>query len=579
MNELLKVVILLLRLSKDIARSRSLVAIIILAGLISGVSNTLLIATINSSLNNRAAQTSTLVVTFGVLCLALAFMRFVSGAVLVHLMKKVMVSLRLRLCRKILNAPLRLVEQLGSHRLLATLTDDVPSIANAYIFLPLLCMNLAILFGCLIYLCWLSPLLLAAALGFMVIGIISHQVPVMKAMRYFSRSREATDVVFKNLRGLIEGIKELKLHRRRRNAFYSELLEPSTRAMQEDNATGEIIWAAAGSWGQILFFIFIGLVLFAAPALKPINSMVLTGYTLTIMYMMGPLEFVLSFLPNLTRANVAMKTIDTLTSSLDEQLVVEAVANSEAKPSWNLLELSGIQHAYRRENEEAEFSLGPIDLSIRRGELLFITGGNGSGKTTLAKLLVGLYLPQQGEIRLDGQPITDESRDNYRQLFSVVFSDFYLFENLLGLSDFNIDTRARDYLAKLQLDRCVQIKDRTLSTLELSQGQRKRLALLTAYLEDRSIYLFDEWAADQDPQFKETFYYELLPKLQAAGKTAIVISHDDRYYHIADRIIKLNYGRLELDQEIDGVSGDGFDRQAPGKLVVCEAGVGIKPGT
>ena len=172
-----------------------------------------------------------------------------------------------------------------------------------------------------------------------------------------------------------------------------------------------------------------------------------------------------------------MKKIDELIDSLDEELVVEAVTDSEATHSWNLIELSGIQHAYRRENEEAELTLGPIDLTLRPGELLFITGGNGSDKTTLAKLLVGLYIPQQGEIRLDGKTITDESRDNYRQLFSVVFSDFYLFANLRGLSDFNIDTKAQEYLSNLQLDRCVQINERTLSTLELSQGQRKRLAL------------------------------------------------------------------------------------------------------
>ena len=550
MRDLFKVVLLLLRLTKDIPHSKLLVVILMVAGIVSGLSNTVLIATINSTLNKSEASTSSLVLVFTGLCLALASMRFVSGAVLVHLMKKVMVSLRLQLCRKILTAPLSVLEQLGTHRLYATLTGDAPGIANAFMFLPLLCMNLAILLGCLIYLGWLSPLLLLGTLVFMVLGMVSHQIPVKKAIKYFGRARETSDAVFKHLRSLTGGIKELKMHRRRRNAFYSELLEPDVQAMQQDQATGDIIWTAAGSWGQILFFIFIGVVLFVSPRLSQINSTVLTGYTLTIMYMMGPLEFVMNWLPNLTRANVSIKKIDAITDSLDEQFVTEAADDVEVKPSWHSLELAGVQHTYRRENEEAEFSLGPLDLSLRPGELVFITGGNGSGKTTLAKLLIGLYIPQQGEIRLDGQTITNDSRDNYRQLFSVVFSDFYLFENLLGLNGLNIDAKAQEYLTKLQLDRSVQIKERTLSTLDLSQGQRKRLALLTAYLEDRPIYVFDEWAADQDPQFKEIFYFELLGRLKAAGKTAIVISHDDRYYHIADRVVKLNYGLIEVDNRI-----------------------------
>jgi len=365
MTELFRVVILLVRLTKDIQHSRLLVTIILVAGIISGLSNTALIATINSTLNRTGTPASAQVLAFAGLCLVLASMRFVSGAVLFLLMKKVMVSLRLQLCRKILTAPLRALEQLGSARLYATLTGDVPGVANAFVFLPLLCMNLAILLGCLIYLCWLSPLLLLGALVFMAIGIISHQLPVKQALKYFERARETTDVLFKHLRSLVEGTKELKLHRRRRNAFYSELLEPTARSSQQDLATGDIIWTAAGSWGQILFFIFIGLVLFVVPTLRPRNSLVLTGYTLTVMYMMGPLEFVLNFVPNLTQANVAMKKIDAITESIDEQFVIEAAPDTEVKPSWNSLEVVGIQHSYRHENEEAEFSLGPLDLSLR----------------------------------------------------------------------------------------------------------------------------------------------------------------------------------------------------------------------
>jgi len=179
--------------------------------------------------------------------------------------------------------------------------------------------------------------------------------------------------------------------------------------------------------------------------------------------------------------------------------------------------------------------------------MCFVIGGNGSGKTSFAKLLLGLYAPEEGAIRLNGQDITDEVRDSYRQLFSSVHADFYLFETLFGLESAELDTAAREYLERLHLSDKLQVKDNVLSTTELSQGQRKRLALLTAYLEDRPIYVFDEWAADQDPLFKEVFYHQLLPDLKARGKTVIVISHDDRFYHVGDRVIKLENGQIVSD--------------------------------
>jgi putative ATP-binding cassette transporter len=166
-------------------------------------------------------------------------------------------------------------------------------------------------------------------------------------------------------------------------------------------------------------------------------------------------------------------------------------------------------------------------------------------------LITGLYTPQSGEIRLDGTPITDDNREWYRQHFSAVFSDFYLFGRLVGLTNNNLDTRAQQFLVQLQLNHKVEIKDGVLSTTALSQGQRKRIALLTAYLEDRPIYLFDEWAADQDPYFKRIFYTQILPELTKRGKTVLVISHDDRYFHAADRIVKLEYGRLESQRLVN----------------------------
>src|SRR5256885_14002412 len=67
-----------------------------------------------------------------------------------------------------------------------------------------------------------------------------------------------------------------------------------------------------------------------------------------------------------------------------------------------------------------------------------------------------------------------------------------------------------------------------------------------AYLEGRPVLVFDEWAADQDPSFRHLFYTELLPELRARGHLLVVISHDDRYFHLADRIVRMEAGRMVL---------------------------------
>jgi putative ATP-binding cassette transporter len=262
---------------------------------------------------------------------------------------------------------------------------------------------------------------------------------------------------------------------------------------------------------------------------------------------MGPLAGVMTSFSLFSRASVALQKVEELGVSLSEHSTEGcSFEQGETEHTFSRLEFQGIIHSYHREAEDSHFVLGPIDLSFQPGELVFLVGGNGSGKSTLAKIIAGLYAPEAGEVRLDGCLVTDKNRDQYRQLFSAVFGDFYLFDNFLGLQNANVDSQAEEYLTLLHLQHKVKIRNGSLSTTAISQGQRKRLALLTAYLEDRPFYLFDEWAADQDPHFKNIFYTQLLPELKARGKTVLVISHDDKYFDVADRIIKLDYGKLAL---------------------------------
>ena len=194
--------------------------------------------------------------------------------------------------------------------------------------------------------------------------------------------------------------------------------------------------------------------------------------------------------------------------------------------------------------DDGGFALGPLDLVFEPGQISFVIGGNGSGKSTLAKLITGLYVPRTGSISLGDERIDHENIEWFRQNSSAVFTDFHLFEDYLGFDRPGIDEEVRGYLEELQIAHKVTVRDGKLSTLALSQGQRKRLALLTALLEDRQIYVFDEWAADQEPRFREVFYTEILAGLKHRGKTVIVITHDDRYFDCADQIVKLDFGKI-----------------------------------
>lgn len=546
MKNLMNLIRFLLQNARAIKHAPLMMGLTILVGVISGGSNAALLAMISDSLSSVAPASSLFIIIFFALCIMLPLTRFASEAMLINMSSKAILELRMRLSRRILAAPLRRLEQAGPHRLLATLTHDIPSIGHSLTNIPILSLHISIVVGCLIYLAWLSWPIFLGVIGFMIVGTLSYQIPLRRAMKAQVFVREEWDKLYKHLQALTSGVKELKLHHDRREAFLTKALHPTGVSLRRHAMNSHLNFAGADSWGQSLFFILIGLILFTGHNLSGVNAETLIGYTLVILYMMTPLQMILNIIPSFANASVSMQKVEKLGLTVDESDVSDEITRQlKAGPSWKSLELMGVTHTYHREGEAGGFMLGPIDLTLEPGELLFITGGNGSGKTTLAKLLLSLYIPEDGEIYLDGKVVNAETREKYRQLFSVVFSDFHLFESLFGLDSIYLDANARKYLVQLQLDHKVKVEDGVLSTVDLSQGQRKRLGLLTAYLEDRPIYLFDEWAADQDPLFKEIFYHQLLPELKAKGKALIVISHDDRYYHVADRVIKLDSGKLQ----------------------------------
>jgi putative pyoverdin transport system ATP-binding/permease protein len=523
------------------------VAIAIVTGLVSGACSAQLIVLTNTVIS--ANSTENLVWYFAGLAAIALLTGIISQFLLIDLAQSAVYKLRIRLSREILAAPLRQLEELGANRLLASLTEDVQAISNSVFVIPFICIDVAVVIGCLAYLGGLSGIVFLAVLVFVGLAIAFIQVLINKIYKLLTLARLESDTLYKHFRSITEGIKELKLHSSRREEFFTGELEVSAGKLKQIRTKAFQTSAIATVGGELIFFILLGMLLFGLPQVVPVTKPVLGAYILTLTYLVKPLQSILERLPNLFSASVAVQKVKLMGLELARQAEVNSSFNSSKageKNSWQKLHLNHITHSYR--GEDNHFTLGELNLTFTAGELVFIIGGNGSGKSTLAKIITGLYIPELGTIEIDGIVITDQNREWYRQHFSVIFADFYLFDRLLGIDNIDLDLQAQKYLTALELGAKVQVSDGKFSTTSLSQGQRKRLALLTAYLEDRPIYLFDEWASDQDPLFRDIFYRQLLPDLKSRGKTVLVISHDDRYFEVADRVIKLDYGKIEYDK-------------------------------
>lgn len=531
----MKLLVLLLKASWRVALLAALI------GAVSGGASAGLVALISACLHEGNYSSTVLMGLFAVLCLVVLATRILSQLLLCRLTVDSTSQMRLGLCRRILQSPLRHLEEIGDHRMLAALTNDVSVVSQAMNGVPSLGIDIVVLICGAIYLGTLSPSLVLWAGLFCLAGMAIYWFSSEWADSYVNRARDAQDVLFKHVGELIEGIKELKMNHARQRSYF-DCLVGAEAIVRRRQFIGDSLYDAAIAWGRLTFFIALGLLLFAWPRLAPIASQTLAAYALTIFYLMTPLEEIMGWLPVMAHANASVAKIEQLGLMLDRQQPESAAVRPVRR--WERIELTGLTHTYRREGQPHDFLLGPIDLELVRGEIVFIIGGNGSGKTTLAKLLAGLYVPEAGEVRLDGQPVTAESRNSYRQLFATVFDSGMVFDSLWGIEGSDLDRRAAALLRRLELHNAVAVKGGVFSSTAVSRGQRKRLALLTACLEDRPIHLFDEWAADQDPTFRNWFYLELLPELKRQGKTIVAITHDDRYFTAADRIIKLEEGKL-----------------------------------
>lgn len=526
----------------------------LICGVISGVASIAVVSVINQAIHNDGDRMQALYWFAGLSAIALILR---NGAALfpAYASMRIMTRLRIALCRKILATPLEEVDRRGPPNVLTMLTNDIPQLNTTLIVMPTVLVEATVFLFGIAYLAYLSWVVLALTVSLMVLGVGLYLFFFASGVRSTNRVRDEFTAFNEYTHALVFGLKELKLNGIRRRWFGRSAIEASSTRVARYNFVERLWYTAADNVGQFTLSLLIGCLLFAAPLVSTVDPKVMTASVLAVLYIMGPLSLLVGAMPVLAAGRVACTRLAEFGFAINdphpEPVAVEApkVHLLEHKKTWGSIELKGVRMHYQDPHAGSGFSLGPIDLTVQAGELIYIVGGNGCGKSTLAKVLCGLYIPQGGEVLLDGVAISDESRSEYRDLFSAVFSDFHLFNRLIGPDEEDGNAElASKYLETLGLADKIKIEGLGYSTLKaLSYGQQKRLALVCAYMEDRPVYVLDEWAADQDPPFKKFFYEELLPDLKRRGKTVLIITHDDQYFQLADRIIKLADGHIVSD--------------------------------
>ncbi|MFT4067706.1 cyclic peptide export ABC transporter [Paraburkholderia sp.] len=512
-------------------------------GVVGGLCTAWLLAVINEGLHAVGGITATMIAIYAALCFVTLACNAITGIGNSVIGQKIIAALRKDISARIVCAPMNAIERYRIHRLLSTLNSDVDTVSAFTFSFPSYAVAFAVTAGCVVYMVVLSPLLFIVAAVAIVLGVLINQYALLQWQRHYKGVRGAQDELQKQYRAITEGAKELRINRERRFRVYRTHLSGAADQVADLKIRAMRLFYGAGAAGTTLFFIVIGLILLFQQRLG-VRGEVVSGFVIVLLYVRGPVETLAGGLPAWTQARISFQRIAELSAQFTnrETRLLEDEASNRL-PDVRSIELRSAVWTFPRVCDQPPFQLGPLNLRIEKGETLFVIGENGSGKTTLIKLLLGLYIPDRGELLLNGDRVNADAMDDYWQLFSAVFSDYYLFDDLV-VRDPALLARAGTYLEQLEIAHKVQITDGTFSTIDLSTGQRKRLALIHAMLEQRPIMMFDEWAADQDPTFRRVFYPEFLPELKRQGKTLIVVSHDDRYFDVADRVIRLENGKI-----------------------------------
>lgn len=411
------------------------------------------------------------------------------------------------------------------------------------------CQQFVLLIASLAYLAYLSLYAFFIFIIMTLIGTIAYFLISKKFQSSIISAHHHQNKMTELVSEFLNGSKEMRQN--------TKLSDSVMKSYSDLSSQSELMMIKSGNHVAMIMLLFcalqysmLGLVVFVLPIYIPQDNLIIFQLIPTILFCIGPVAKIVGQFPMFIRAETGLTAISFMNLGLSETKDATYSKIQEPAPSWNkfqCIEYSKITYHYPDADSDQTFTSGPWSLEVKPGEIIFLVGGNGSGKSTALHLITGLYHLNAGEILVDGKKLDENSRSNFRELFSAIFSNFHLFDRLYGHEDIE-EHRVNQLIDEMQLSGKVKYEDGRFTDLNLSTGQRKRLALIVALLEDKPIYIFDEWSAEQDVHFRAVYYEQILPKLRNQGKTVIAVTHDERYWGVADRIVKFELGRIQWER-------------------------------
>lgn len=518
---------------------------LILLSCLGGLANTGLIALINQSAS-IASTGKTAVWQF----FAFAFLLFVylyalrkSSKENVISTQSLMHTFKIRIMSQVLKADLKTIDGIGRPWILQILVRDTQTVSQSILSIVQIAQSASTLLFLLLYIGFVSiPAFVIVLLASILIFILVSN-RISKTTKAFSEAWHYEGESLKVLSDFMDGFKEIKMNSKRAAELSREIVFGSRKSKtMKTEAMFALVNATIAP--QLFFYILVGIAVFVLPVIFKNYSHSVQSITTSIMFLVGALGGIVGNIPPLAQASASAEELLLLEEKLNKiQYSDDNAAEGEQFAAMKSLELKNVVYQYDESKGDKSFIIGPVSYLFEPGKIYFVRGNNGSGKSTLIRLLIGLYKPTSGGIYYNGKMVSQPASPEYRNLFSVVFSDFHLFKKLYGIysADESVINATIDLLGMSQK---IKISDNCFSDIDLSTGQRKRIALVTAILEDRPIIVLDEWASDQDPEFRKYFYEFILPELKKRGKTIIAITHDDHYYSMSDHLIKIQNGLL-----------------------------------